>query len=82
MNVYPNRSGKGFLLFGGNENDAMNSAIVLELYHNAFLVHDDTEEESDEQREFPTLHAEYGVTIAITVGVSVNVMGIKPLMKI
>jgi geranylgeranyl diphosphate synthase type II len=90
VTIYPGRSGKGFRpslclstckIFGGTETDAMNSAIALEIYHNAFLVHDDIEDESEERRGFKTLHAEYGIPIAINVGDAMNVLGFKPLMK-
>lgn len=90
VTIYPNRAGKGFRpslclaackIFGGREKDAINSAIALELYHNAFLVHDDVEDESEERRGFKTLHAEYGIPIAVNVGDAMNVLGLKPLMK-
>jgi len=40
---------------------AMPSAAAIELLHNAFLVHDDVEDESDERRSRPTLHVLHGV---------------------
>src|SRR4029434_3815173 len=40
------------------------SAVALELLHNAFLVHDDIEDDSDERRGRPTLHALVGVPVA------------------
>ncbi|MEO8860573.1 MAG: polyprenyl synthetase family protein, partial [Ginsengibacter sp.] len=55
MADYPNRGGKGFRpglciatckAFGGTTDLALNSAITLELLHNAFLIHDDVEDES------------------------------------
>src|SRR3977135_2252090 len=55
ISVYPGRSGKGLrsaLCFaacralGGNERQALNSAVAIELFHNAFLIHDDVQDES------------------------------------
>jgi len=90
VTIYPKRAGKGFRpslciaackIFGGSEEQAMNSAIALELYHNAFLVHDDVEDESDDRRGFPTLHTQYGIPIAVNVGDAMNVLSIRPLMN-
>ncbi len=90
VSVYPLRGGKGFRpglclsvckLFGGKEEDAMHSAVALELCHNAFLVHDDIEDESEDRRGSPTLHAEHGVPIALNVGDAMNVLALAPLMK-
>jgi geranylgeranyl diphosphate synthase type II len=38
------------------------------MLHNAFLVHDDIEDESDLRRGLPTMHAEHGVPIAVNAG--------------
>jgi geranylgeranyl diphosphate synthase, type II len=88
--IYPLRGGKGFRpglclsvckLYGGREEDAMNSAVALELCHNAFLVHDDIEDESEDRRGQPTMHAEHGIPIALNVGDAMNVLALTPLMK-
>lgn len=90
VTLYPKRGGKGFRpglcmaacnIFGGTTADAMNSAMALELFHNAFLVHDDIEDESDDRRGSPTMHAAHGVGIAVNVGDAMNVLSIKPLMN-
>ena len=90
VTMYPKRGGKGFRpglclsvnkIFGGKDSDAMNTAVALELYHNAFLVHDDIEDESEDRRGLPTMHAEFGIPIALNVGDAMNVLTIKPLMK-
>src|SRR5438105_192315 len=56
---YPLRAGKGLRpalclatcgAFGGRTDDALPSAVALELFHNAFLVHDDVEDESVHRR--------------------------------
>ena len=41
------------------------TAVALELFHNAFLVHDDIEDESLHRRGAPTMHQDWGIAIAI-----------------
>jgi geranylgeranyl diphosphate synthase type II len=71
------RSGKGIrpaLLiascraFGGDLKDALPSAAALELLHNAFLIHDDIQDQSESRRGVPCLHFQLGVPLAINVG--------------
>jgi geranylgeranyl diphosphate synthase type II len=71
------RSGKGLrpaLLiaacrsFGGRLEDALTSAAALEILHDAFLIHDDIQDQSESRRGVPCLHAELGVPLAINVG--------------
>jgi geranylgeranyl diphosphate synthase type II len=54
--------------FGGDAADARTSATAIEMLHNAFLVHDDVEDESELRRGLPTMHAEYGVPLAVNAG--------------
>jgi geranylgeranyl diphosphate synthase, type II len=84
------RSAKGFRpglciatcrAFGGSVADVLRSASVIELLHNAFLVHDDVEDESELRRGWPTLSAEHGVAIAVNVGDAMNVLSIKALAE-
>jgi geranylgeranyl diphosphate synthase type II len=74
---YPARGGKAIrpalclastAAFGGELEEALPSAVALELLHNAFLVHDDIEDASLLRRGRPTLHAEHGVPLAINAG--------------
>jgi geranylgeranyl diphosphate synthase type II len=90
MADYPNRGGKGFRpglciatckAFGGTTDLALNSAITLELLHNAFLIHDDVEDESIYRRNKPTMHQYSSQAIAINVGDAMNVIGLYPLFK-
>ncbi len=86
---YPARPGKGFRpglclstckAFGGAEQKALHSAVAIEMFHNAFLVHDDIEDQSDYRRGDKTLNALYGDAIAVNVGDAMNVLSMRPLM--
>jgi geranylgeranyl diphosphate synthase type II len=66
--------------FGAPVEDALRSAVALELLHNAFLVHDDVEDDSDERRGRPTLHALVGVPIAVNVGDALTLLGLRALI--
>lgn len=87
---YPNRGGKGFrpglciatcMAFGGSLERVINSATALELFHNAFLIHDDIEDLSFFRRNKPTMHQYNNVPIAINVGDAMNALSMRPLMK-
>jgi geranylgeranyl diphosphate synthase, type II len=74
---YPGRGGKAIrpalclataVAFGGELEEALPSAVALELLHNAFLVHDDIQDASLRRRGLPTLHARYGVPLALNAG--------------
>lgn len=67
--------------FGGSEDRALPSAAALELLHNAFLVHDDIEDESDFRRGLLTLHKKHGIPLAINVGDALNAMGVRVLRQ-
>ena len=67
-------------LHGGSLEEAANSAVALEILHNAFLVHDDVEDESEERRGRPTMHLLHGVPIAVNVGDALAVLSLRPLM--
>ena len=83
---YPERGGRmlrpSLLLataqaFGGDPQDAVHAAAAIELFHNAFLVHDDVEDESDTRRGRPTLNAQYGVPLAVNAGDALAFLGIR-----
>jgi geranylgeranyl diphosphate synthase type II len=89
VKLYPVRGGKGFrpalcmatcVAFGGTRESALGSSVAIELFHNAFLVHDDIEDGSLDRRGEPTLHALHGVPIAVNVGDAMNVLSIRPLL--
>src|SRR5438552_12306744 len=66
--------------FGSSLQDAVRSAVALELLHNAFLVHDDVEDESEARRGRPTLHALHGVDVAVNVGDVLSLLGTQALV--
>lgn len=66
--------------FGATPRAAVRSAAALELLHNAFLVHDDVEDESDERRGRPTLHALHGTALAVNVGDALLLLGLRALL--
>jgi len=65
--------------FGGELEDVAPTAASLEMFHNAFLVHDDIEDDSYLRRGRPTLHRKFGVPIAVNVGDALLAIGLLPL---
>jgi geranylgeranyl diphosphate synthase type II len=87
---YPFREGKGLrpaILFaacraaGGGTEQALQSATALELFHNAFLVHDDVEDGSHFRRGKVTLFELHGVPVAVNVGDATNVLAMEVLLN-
>ena len=66
---------------GGSRLQALNSAVAIELLHNAFLVHDDVQDGSEVRRGHPTLLKEHGVPIAVNVGNATNLIALRRLME-
>jgi geranylgeranyl diphosphate synthase, type II len=86
---YPRRGGKALrpalsiatcLGLGGHLEAILPTAATLELYHNAFLIHDDIEDESWRRRGRPTLHMDHGIPIAVNVGDAMLSMSLQPLL--
>jgi geranylgeranyl diphosphate synthase type II len=86
---YPLRGGKALrpalsiatcLGLGGHLEAILPSAATLELYHNAFLIHDDIEDESWWRRGKPTLHIDHGIPIAVNVGDAMLSLSLQPLL--
>lgn len=89
LSDYPFREGKGLRpaiclaacrAAGGRTEQAVLSATALELFHNAFLVHDDIEDQSEFRRGRVTLVREHGVPVAINVGDATNVLALETLL--
>lgn len=66
--------------FGGGLEHALQTAVAIELLHNAFLVHDDIEDESEERRGKPTLHAQHGIAKAVNAGDALLMTSLRPLL--
>lgn len=67
--------------FGGDPKDALTSAAVIELLHNAFLIHDDIEDISDFRRGRPCMHKRLGVPIAINTGDAMQALALRLLRQ-
>ncbi|WP_437932970.1 polyprenyl synthetase family protein [Sorangium sp. So ce341] len=89
MLEYPLRSAKALRpaiciatcrALGGRLEPALPSAAVLELYHNAFLIHDDVEDRSEKRRDEPTLYETWGMPIAVNVGDAMLALALAPLL--
>src|SRR5258708_16725081 len=65
--------------FGARIEEAVRSAVAIELMHNALLVHDDIEDASEERRGTPTLHALHGVPLALNAGDAMGLLSLRPL---
>jgi geranylgeranyl diphosphate synthase, type II len=74
---YPLRTGKGLrpvlcmaacCAYGGSYDEAIPFAAALELLHNAFLVHDDIQDDSRVRRGRRALHVEHGMPLALNAG--------------
>ncbi len=65
---------------GGDVQLALPSAAALELFHNAFLIHDDIEDGSRLRRHGPTLHEAHGMPIAVNVGDGLFALALEPLL--
>ena len=89
VRAYPSRAGKGLRAalclatcrtLGGELEKALNSAVAVELAHNAFLILDDVQDGSELRRGAPTLAAEYGLGVAVNVGNATNLLALQRLM--
>ncbi|WP_205479506.1 polyprenyl synthetase family protein [Sphingomonas arenae] len=86
---YPLREGKGFRpalclalcqACGGSLAHALDTAVALEMFHNAFLIHDDIEDASETRRGEPTLHARHGIAAATNIGDALNMLALQTLL--
>lgn len=86
---YPRRSGRmlrsSLLIasaraFGADVSSAVNTAVALELLHNAFLVHDDVEDEGLERRGRPSLNVLHGTPVAVNAGDALSILSLRPLL--
>src|SRR5271170_4411129 len=89
LSDYPLRGGKmmrpsmciaAARLFGAPLENAMCTAVAIELMHNALLIHDDIEDGSEQRRGRPTLHLLHGVPLALNAGDTLTLMALRPLL--
>jgi len=66
---------------GGIGQSAITIAAALELYHNAFLIKDDFEDESETRRGQETLHRKLGIPRAMNVGDTTNVLAVGMILE-
>jgi geranylgeranyl diphosphate synthase type II len=90
MREYPARGGKGLRptlciatcgAFGGQSEDAVQIATAVEMFHNAFLIHDDIEDESINRRGKRCLHTEHGIPLAVNAGDSLNLLAVETVLR-
>jgi geranylgeranyl diphosphate synthase type II len=65
---------------GAPPDRALASAMSIELLHNALLVVDDIQDESEQRRGRPTLHRTHGVPVALNVGSTMSILSLVPLL--
>ncbi|MGX9356886.1 polyprenyl synthetase family protein [Roseobacteraceae bacterium S113] len=89
MAEYPRRGGKFMRsslciatarAFGAPPERAVKAAASIEMLHNALLIHDDIEDESEERRGQKTLHTMHGVPIALNAGDALAMMSLRPML--
>lgn len=65
---------------GGKYESAIQASVILEMFHNFTLIHDDIEDNSDFRRGEPTLHITHGLPIALNSGDALYTMLWKKLV--
>ena len=89
LSDYPRRGGRALRpslclatvrAFGGSLELALASAVSIEILHNALLIHDDVQDDSEVRRGRPAMHIEHGVPVAINAGDCLALLALRPLM--
>lgn len=89
LKEYPFRKGKALRptlcasvarAVGGMGHQALISSAALEFYHNAFLIHDDVEDGSENRRGKGTLPKMIGIARAVNIGDATNVLALSMLL--
>lgn len=68
-------------LFGGKTENALNSALAIEVFHNFTLVHDDIMDNAPLRRGKPTVYKKWNSNIAILTGDVMLIQAIQLLAK-
>ncbi|MBU3677336.1 MAG: polyprenyl synthetase family protein [Chitinophagaceae bacterium] len=69
-------------LFAELNENVMNTALAIELFHNFTLMHDDIMDAAPLRRGLPTVHAKYNINTAILSGDVMNIYSYVHLNKI
>ena len=69
-------------LFAEIDQNAMNTAMAIELFHNFTLMHDDIMDQAPLRRGKPTVHAKYNTSTAILSGDVMNIFAYEHLNKV
>lgn len=69
-------------LFGGKEEDVINAALALELFHNFTLVHDDLMDRAKVRRARPTVHVQWNEKTAILAGDQMMIEAYKLITEV
>ena len=67
---------------GGREDEALQAAVAIEMFHNFTLIHDDIEDNSEMRRGSPCLHVKYGLPLALNAGDGLFMMVWQEAQKI
>lgn len=68
-------------MFGGKVEDAINSALGLEIFHNFTLMHDDIMDKAEMRRNRQTVHKKWNENIALLSGDAMMIMANKLIAK-
>jgi geranylgeranyl diphosphate synthase type II len=89
LSDYPRRGGKmmrpslciaACRMFGARLEDAVRTAVAIEMLHNGLLIHDDIEDGSEQRRGQPTLHRLHGMPLALNAGDMLTLASLRPLL--
>ena len=68
-------------LFGGEDADALDSALAIEVFHNFTLVHDDIMDDAPLRRGKPSVYNKWNTNVAILSGDVMLMQGIQLIAK-
>lgn len=68
--------------FGGSIEEAMPTALAVEIFHNFTLLHDDIMDNADVRRGKPSVYAKWGGNVALLSGDAMLITAYKSLAKI
>jgi geranylgeranyl diphosphate synthase type II len=90
VRAYPSRPSKALRpalclaacrAFGGAYEDIFPIAVAIEMFHNAFLIHDDIADGSSHRRGRPTLPADHGDALSLNAGDALVVLAYRVLRR-